>query len=269
LGTTPSVTGWDPLPNCFINAANTAKAASQPVKKPKAVEIGRGEESTELAIPRPRLVDLVFEWMAERHAAAERRATGMPAPWTRDHSLHRYSFCNVFRVLDRHTQFQIAHVINVGAQDTREAFFRVALFRLFNRMSTWEHLVAALGVPTWADFDLTRYQKVLDDVRADGHKLYTGSYQLITPDQGGGSAHANSLRILKQMMDADLPKLIAECRYSADAFHLIVQFPGYADFMANQCVFVTFREFPCPSVTVTPFSASPYPSNPRVYTNTC
>ena len=68
-------------------------------------------------------------------------------PWTEDPILRRYKFTNAYRASDRVSQYLIRNVIYAGDQNPRELFLRILIFKLFNRIETWERLVAAVGRP--------------------------------------------------------------------------------------------------------------------------
>ena len=85
------------------------------------------------------------------------------------------------------------------------------LFRCFNRISTWELLLAHFGELTWRHFDLTTYEEVLYDEYRQNNKLYGSSYILPAPELGGTSLdvskgkanYADHLRLLKVMMETE------------------------------------------------------------------
>ena len=49
--------------------------------------------------------------------------------------------------------------------------FRVLLFKLFNKVATWELLVRALGQPTLANFSVDEYDRVLTDAFGRGERI--------------------------------------------------------------------------------------------------
>jgi len=51
-----------------------------------------------------------------------------------------YRFTNVYRASDRVSQYLIRRVIYEGDQSEEEVFFRTLLFKIFNRIETWEIL---------------------------------------------------------------------------------------------------------------------------------
>lgn len=112
--------------------AQEERRSSRP--PPKTVEIeGR-------RLPVSSVLDTFFRFVTLRHDIHLRRTRGDQPPWTMDPILQRWPFANVFRVLDRTSQFVLRKVIREGDEDLQEVVFRVILFRSFNRMETWEQL---------------------------------------------------------------------------------------------------------------------------------
>ena len=58
-------------------------------------------------------------------------------PWTKDDVLCSYKFTNAYRASDRVSQYLISNVIQKGSQKNDEVFFRIILFKLFNKIETW------------------------------------------------------------------------------------------------------------------------------------
>ncbi|KAI0259319.1 hypothetical protein BC834DRAFT_943413 [Gloeopeniophorella convolvens] len=188
------------------------------------------------------VIDTLFKWMAERHAIHQRRLAGQPWPWTDDPILQQHAFTNVFRIYDRVTQYIIRNVIEKGDQDLHETCFRVILFRCFNRTSTWELLVKHFGQPTWRGFDLAAYEAVLYDEYRQNTRLYGASYILPAPELGGTSLDgtglkvnfANHLRLLKVMMETDLPGQLAGLSELSDAWERVSLYPSMGVFLSFQ-----------------------------------
>jgi 5-hmdU DNA kinase-like protein len=199
------------------------------------------------------VIDTLFQWMAERHAIHQRRLTGRPWPWTDDPILQQHNFTNVFRIYDRVTQYIICNVIGEGDQDFHETCFRVILFRCFNRISTWELLLAHFGELMWRNFDLAAYESVLYEEYRRNNKLYGSAYILPAPELGGTSLdgskgkanYANHLRLLKVMMETDLPGQLAQLSELSDAWERISMYPSMGAFLSFQYVspFPTYRPF--------------------------
>jgi hypothetical protein len=122
---------------------------------------------------------IFFELWSFAHARNEiwrRRQEGQPPPWTRDPVLQKHRFTNVFRVVDRVSQYLISTVIPSGSEQPEEVFFRTFLFKIFNTITAWEVLTAAVGPPTWKDFDFEDYAVALDTAMARKLPIWSSAY---------------------------------------------------------------------------------------------
>lgn len=120
----------------------------------------------------------LWYWMAERQAIWERRNAGQPKPWTADPILQRYRFCNVFRELDKVTQWIAEHIREPYA-DHEHLWFMLAIARTINLPSTLETLIAAPGAwPSHPGFEPANMAEVLDSMKDHGEQIYTGAYMI-------------------------------------------------------------------------------------------
>ena len=146
---------------------------SYPLRK---ISIGSGRVLT--ATP---VFDTYWRFAAKRQEVFFRRVKGAKPPWTNDPVIAGYRFTNAYRAADRVSQYLIRHVIYKGSQQVEEVYFRVLLFKLFNRIATWEALRDGVGPPTWAHFDGARYDRVLDRLFSAGERLYAAAYIMPSP----------------------------------------------------------------------------------------
>ena len=93
-----------------------------------------------------------------------------------DPVLSAHRFTNAYRASDRVSQYLIRHVVYEGDQAPDEVVFRSLLFKLFNRIGTWELLSDALGPLTRRHFDVDRYDRVLSAAFEKGERLYSAAY---------------------------------------------------------------------------------------------
>lgn len=101
-------------------------------------------------VPPPRIAplkptpvyDTYWRFAAERQRIFFRRLNGETAPWTDDAILRDFKFTNAYRASDRVSQYLIRNVIYREdlPRDADEVVFRVLLFKVFNRIETWELL---------------------------------------------------------------------------------------------------------------------------------
>src|SRR5207237_1328752 len=116
-----------------------------------------------------------WRFAAERQAIFFRRAQGEPPPWTHNAVLATYKFTNAYRASDRVSQYLIRHVIYRRdlPNSPREVFFRILLFKLFNKIATWQLLEQTLGPITFEDYRFARYDEVLGHALREGRRIYS------------------------------------------------------------------------------------------------
>lgn len=161
-------------------------------------------------VPSP-VFESYWRFAAERHRVYERRLQGLPAPWTSDRVLSAYRFTNVFRAADRVSQFLISDVIYQGDRAPDEVVFRVLLFKLFNKIETWQLLLAEFGELSLSTFDVETADRLLGDTRARGQRIYSNAY-IVPPIAGSdGVKHRGHLRLIATMVEDGLPGRIRDC----------------------------------------------------------
>lgn len=182
--------------------------------------------------------DTYWRFAAERQRVYMQRVAGQPAPWTNDPIISVHKFTNAYRASDRVSQYLIRNVIYRDdlPKSAEEVLFRTLLFKLFNKIETWEALERAFGAVTLADYKFTRYDRVLTAVKNSGDRIYSAAY--IMPP--GGSAyghelkHQNHLRLLEQMFADGLAAKLAKLRRMQAGFELLKSYPTIGDFLAYQ-----------------------------------
>ncbi len=181
--------------------------------------------------------DTYWRFAVERQRAYFRRLEGASPPWSTDPILQRHRFTNAYRASDRVSQYLIRHVIYRGDQQPEEVFFRTILFKLFNRIETWELLERSLGGLHAAEFDPGHYGRLLDRVMEAGQSIYSGAYIMPAAPGGQGRAkHSGHLMLLQRMLRDNLPRRLADTRSLRDAFELLRAYPMMGDFLAFQYI---------------------------------
>src|SRR5437868_2515082 len=102
-----------------------------------------------------------WQFAAERQRIFFRRLDGTPPPWTDDPVLSEYKFTNAYRASDRVSQYLIRNVIYRDdlPRSVPEVFFRVMLFKLFNKIETWQLLENELGALTFGAYSFEAYDR--------------------------------------------------------------------------------------------------------------
>lgn len=178
--------------------------------------------------------DTYWRFAFERQEMFFKRFRDLPSPWTNDPILRSYRFTNVYRASDRVSQYLIRRVIYEGDQSEEEIFFRTLLFKLFNRIETWELLQESLGPISWKTFDRSRYDDVLEKSLRAGGKVYSAAYIMPCPPFGASRKHTNHLSLLVTMMKDRVPSRVASARSLRDVFLILRSYPSIGDFLAFQ-----------------------------------
>jgi len=179
-----------------------------------------------------------WRFAAERQSVFFKKARGLCAPWTDDAILQTYKFTNAYRAADRVSQYLIRHVIYSGCQNHEEVFFRVILFKLFNRIETWKNLADTVGDVSWRSYSFSKYDKVLSSAMDSGKRIYSAAYMMPAGGSsvGSGRKHTHHLRLIETMMADGLPAQLSRARSMREAFALIRAYPSIGDFLAYQYV---------------------------------
>ena len=177
-----------------------------------------------------------WRFAAERQAIFFRRLNGI-LPVTDDPILSKFKFTNAYRVLDRTTQYLVREVIGRWEQTPAELFFRIILFKLFNKIETWELLLRHFGEISFSDFRFEFYDDVLTDVLAKGHRIYSAAYIMPSGGPNGESRkHRSHLRLLETMMKEDVPKKLRDSGSMHAGFSLLRSYPMIGNFLAYQFI---------------------------------
>ena len=201
---------------------------------------GRGPEVFhDLSPALPTVVyDTYWKFAAERQAVFFRKLEGGPSPWTDDPVIMRHKFTNAYRAADRVSQYLIRHIIYEGDQSEPEVFFRTILFKLFNKIETWELLRSKVGDITWEGYSFDQYDRVFAKALASKTRVYSAAYIMPSGNKifGYRHKHGNHLKLLELMMEDEVPYRIAGAATMREAFETLRSYPMIGDFLAYQFV---------------------------------
>ena len=178
--------------------------------------------------------DTYWRFAAARQAIYDARQAGHPWPWTDDPILQRHRFTNCYRAADRVSQFLIERVQYAGPQDPLNLVFRTLLFKMFNKVRTWELLERSVGEIAWQSADLEYYDKVLSEAFSGGSTLYSAAYVVPPPALGGERKHSNHLKLLKLMIEDGVHDRLTSAASMRDGFNVLRSYPAIGDFLAYQ-----------------------------------
>lgn len=188
---------------------------------------------------RQEIYDLYWYFANERQNIFIKKLNGDTPPWTNDPILKTYKFCNSYRVNDRVSQYLLKNVIYNGkTYKDEDMLFRIILFKLFNKESTWELLIKEFKDITLSTFDMKEYSNVLTNAINNNIKIYNDAYiSCATKAFGYDRKHDNHLALLNKMFIIDkVQDKILKCTNMEQAFNIIKSYPLIGNFMAYQLI---------------------------------
>ena len=218
---------------------NIQPSLFQDLEEPIAASDGHQSSYSTLRPTRPTVVyDTFWRFAAERQEVFFRKLEGGTPPWTGDSIITRHKFTNAYRAADRVSQYLIRNVIYDGDQSPQEVFFRTILFKLFNKIETWELLRCRLGAITCASHSFARFDDVLSEAISSKTRIYSGAYIMPSGNSAFGyrEKHRNHLRLLERMMEDEVPYQIAGATDMKQAFEILRSYPTIGNFLGYQFV---------------------------------
>jgi len=184
--------------------------------------------------------DTYWRFAAERQNIFFKKLCREPMPWTEDPILSTFKFTNAYRASDRTSQYLIRQVIYREDLPTTsdEVFFRIILFKIFNKIETWRLLESKLGKIIYAEYSFKRYDEILTEAIEQGQRIYSAAY--IMPSGGKGLRHTRKhhthLKLIEKMMADELPKKLTDTPNMHRGFDLLREYSTIGDFLAYQFI---------------------------------
>ena len=196
--------------------------------------------------------DLFFQTMFERQEIWHKRVMlKQEHPWTKDKFFKDYKFTNVYRELDRNSQFQIEHFFK-GAKNRKEMLWEIMFFRFFNNPEFFkfiEDFTLAADMQQAPDFSfvgmIPRYEQfkpeelkaLMEAYRAEGGNPFTNAY--LTNSQACPGCTRDECFAFKVI--PTLHKLIPEislklisAKTPEEIIKLLMTLPSVSNFMAHE-----------------------------------
>lgn len=192
-------------------------------------------------LPRPTptvVYDTFWRFAHERQRVFFKRLVGVEAPWTTDPILQAHKFTNAYRASDRVSQFLIKNVIYSGPQEVDELFFRIILFKLFNKIETWKYLGHALGEISLHTYRYADYDRALSKAMETGRSIYSAAYIMASGGTFFQTArkHQAHLMLLEKMITEEVPRRLSDCKTMERGFEILRSYPMIGNFLAYQLI---------------------------------
>lgn len=169
-----------------------------------------------------------WRFAAERLRVFYQMARGEPVT-TDDPVIGQYRFTNTYRAADRVSQYLIREVQQKGSQDPEQVIGRTLLFKLFNKIETWE--VLRLDQPHGRESSLGSIAESLDLLFGAGISVYNPAYIMSNPPFGEERKHRNHIRLLHHLATE---ARLQEATSLEDLYRRLLAAPGLGKFLAFQ-----------------------------------
>ena len=185
--------------------------------------------------PKPSaLYPILWKFASERHRIYLKRVCGVHPPWTNDPVLRAFKFTNSFRASDRVSQYLIRQTYSLTPPDIRTLFLRTILFKIFNRVDTWETIVEHFGLPDIRTFDFEACDTLLETIRANSAPIYSAAYIMPTGGVAGVPKHRMHLHLIRKMIHDQLPDKLSATTSLAEVYEHFLQYPTFGPFLSYQ-----------------------------------
>ena len=195
--------------------------------------------SNRLAGLRPTPVfDAYWRFAAERQEILFKRIAGQDGPWTDDPIFRQFRFTNAYRATDRVSQYLIKHVIYNPELDPSpvETIFRTLLFKIFNKIETWEVLASQLGSINTSTYNRSLYDRVLMQIMKNGGRIYSGAYIMppVKIANTDGVKHRGHLSLIDKMFSEGITESLIASTSLRHIFDVLTSYPSIGPFLGYQ-----------------------------------
>lgn len=169
-----------------------------------------------------------WRFAAERLRVFYQKASGKMT-YSPDPVIQQYRFTNTYRASDRVSQYLIREVQQYGIQEPDQVIGRTLLFKLFNKIETWE--VLRLDQPPGDSSSLGSITESLDLLFGAGISIYNPAYIMANPPFGEDRKHRNHIRLLYHIATESR---LTEASSLEDLYRRLLMVPGLGKFLAFQ-----------------------------------
>ena len=202
---------------------------------------------------------LFFETMYERQMIWKRRFIDKKErPWTDNPIFQTSKFTNVYRELDRNSQWLIKNIILDDKLSLKNLIWKMMVFRFFNCPETFSfdakeyhkknpvlfsgtELISATkwrnGIPDWEEYNEDEFAEFIAGVRSTGQNPYTTAYLINSQATPGKSRDYCYTRVVIPFLHENIVKLIStivKAKSPEEIIKFIKTFPSVADFIAHE-----------------------------------
>ena len=190
-------------------------------------------------VPDKRILYYYFYFMQERMNMFWKKCEDNSSSLTSDPILSEYKFTNVYRACDRVSQYLINHVIyqDLDRFTPEDVLLRILVFKIFNKIDTWEYLEKAYGDVRIEHFDVEEICNLLSRRQRDC-PIFSNAYMMTGSHRRYdylSSKHAKWLQMVKdEFIGEGVVKKVLKADSMETVFNLMEQCSFIGGFLAYQ-----------------------------------
>lgn len=179
-----------------------------------------------------------FYFLTKRMKIFWNKKDGKKSPWSDDEILNKNKFTNVYRVLDRVSQYLVKNIINNKKYSKKDIIFRIIFFKIFNKIETWEFLEKELGEISIKTFNVEKISDILEK-RRNKKPIFSQAY-IMTGSCGiykdlGKSKHRKWLQLLDDnFVKGNTSEKIIKAKSLEEIYKILISLPMIGKFLAYQ-----------------------------------
>lgn len=159
---------------------------------------------------------------------------------TKDKVFIKHKFTNVYRASDRVSQYLINNVIynkNYIDNSAEDILLRILIFKVFNKIETWEFLTSKIGEVSVKNFDPEKISSLLSE-RIKSTPIFNSAYLMTGSHKDFSniiSKHARWLKMIEKYFIKDKLFLkISNSKSLEDIYLYLTSCPFIGDFLGYQ-----------------------------------
>lgn len=183
-----------------------------------------------------------FRTMFERQMIWKRRFLDQkPRPWTDDPILRDYKFTNVYRELDRNSQWQIRNILLDDELTLTNLVWKMMVFRYFNNPPTFEYAREkygwGAGIPDYNQYDEKTFAEMVASYRLSGHNPFTTAYlinSMAAPGKTRDECYTGTVVPTLHRRLYELMRVVLTAKTPEDIIQFLRTLPASAAFIAHE-----------------------------------
>lgn len=184
---------------------------------------------------------MFFDTMLERMLIWKRRfIEDKPRrEWTKNSILGKFKFTNVYRMLDRSSQWQIQNILLDETVTEKNLVWKLMVYRMFNNPETFENGLKLWknGIPNYDEYDVDEFYAFIQYIKESGKNPFTNAYLTNSAAFPGLTRVECYTQKIMPLLHSKLPEIwkLIETSDTADKIvNYIAEIPCCGNFMAHE-----------------------------------